>query len=430
MQYYDIIKTLPFSKYSSPIFAQRKSSGRLRILIDLRRINHLLRHDYTKNNFPMPTMSDASAHLAGKKIFAKTDCSQAYFSMQMADEKIVQLLAFNFGGRTFAFKRLAQGLNRSPTAFSSCVSKHLEICVANDQCFVYFDDLGSGASDGNKLLENLDAIIKSIERSGFKLSMEKCQFGISQIQFLGHTITETGLSPNKDKVQKFLNNIKMPKAIKQVRKFIGFVQYFQKFIPNLAVKLHPFFKLLRKKEEFIITNEHMESIDILKQDLHQACQLSLKMAKPNSQFILVCDASFYAAGYILLIEDYHDHSNTPTEKSYAPVAFGSHLFSPNQLKHSIYVKEFLSVYLAFETFEHYLWGVSNKPIVVLTDNKSVTKIFQAKFIPGNLWNAVDYILSFNFVIGHIPGKSNAAADYLSRIKLNPSTKMRLKSKYQ
>ena len=430
MQYYDIITTLPFSKYSSPIFAQRKSSGKLRILIDLRRINHLFRHDYTNNNFPIPTMSDASAHLAGKKIFAKMDCSQAYFSMQMADEKSVNLLAFNFGGRTFAFKRLAQGLNRSPTAFSSCVSKDLEACVANDQCVVYFDDLGSGAYDGIKLLENLDEIFTSITRSGFKLSMEKCQFGISQIQFLGHTITENGLSPNKDKVEKFLNNIKTPKTIKQVRKFIGFIQYFQKLIPNLAVKLRPFFKLLPKNEKFIITNEHTNSIEILKRDLNQACQLSLKMAKPNCQFILECDASFYAAGYILLTEDYHDHSNQPTEKSYAPVAFGSHLFSPSQLKHSMYVKEFLSVYLAFETFEHYLWGVSNKPTIVLTDNKSVTKFFQAEVIPGNLWNAVDYILSFNFVIGHIPGKANAAADYLSRINLNPATKMKLKLENQ
>ena len=77
-------------------------------------------------------MSDASAHLAGKKTFAEMDCSQACFSMQMADEKSVQLLAVNFSGRSFAFKRLAQRLNRSPTASSLCVSKHLETCVAND----------------------------------------------------------------------------------------------------------------------------------------------------------------------------------------------------------------------------------------------------------------------------------------------------------
>ena len=77
MQYYDLLQhstitTLSFSKYSSPIFAQRKSSGNLRILIHLRRINHLLRHDYTNNNLPIPTMSDASAHLAGKKISWKS----------------------------------------------------------------------------------------------------------------------------------------------------------------------------------------------------------------------------------------------------------------------------------------------------------------------------------------------------------------------
>ena len=132
------------------------------------------------------------------------------------------------------------------------------------------------------------------------------------------------------------------------------------------MKLQPFFKLLRKNEEFIITSEHTENIEILKQYLNEACQLSLKTAKPNSQFFLICDASFYAAGSILVIEDYHDYSNKPLEKSYAPVAFGSHFFSSNQLNHSTYVKEFLSVYLAFETFEHYLWGVSNKPIIVLT----------------------------------------------------------------
>ena len=215
MQNYDTLTTLPFSKFSSPIFAQRKSSGQLRILIDLRRINHLLRHDYKNNNFPIPTMADATAHLAGKKFFAKMDCSQAYFSMQMADELSIQLLAFNFGGRTFAFKRLAHGLSRSPTAFSSCVSKHLQSCGANDQCFVYFDDLGSGAINGDSLIQNLEHIFGCIEKVGFKLSKDKCEFGIRKIYFLGHTITEHGIAPNKEKIEQFLKTVRMPKTLKQ-----------------------------------------------------------------------------------------------------------------------------------------------------------------------------------------------------------------------
>ena len=217
----------------------------------------------------------------------------------------------------------------------------------------------------------------------------------------------------------------MPKTLKQVRRLIGFIQYFAKFFLNSYVKLQPFFKLLRKENDLITTQEHQTSLEILKNSLKEACNLSFKMDKPGCQFIIVSGAS-YVAGYILLIEDYHDHSLNPNEKTYAPVAFGSHLFSPAHLKHSIFVKEFLSVYFAFEAFEHYIWGVTSNPIIVLTDNKSVSRFFQAKRLPTNIWNAVDYVLSFRFVLRHIQGKANAAADYLSRIHVNPATKFKLK----
>ena len=121
MQEYGIITTLPYSKYSSPIFAQRKPNGKLRILVDLRRINHLLKNDYNQHNQPVTTMADAAQHMAGKRYFCKLDCKQAYHCLEMADEQSVQLLAFNFGSRTFAFLRLAQGLNRSLSAFNSTV---------------------------------------------------------------------------------------------------------------------------------------------------------------------------------------------------------------------------------------------------------------------------------------------------------------------
>ena len=96
------------SKYSSPLFAHRKSSGNLRMLIDRRRINHSLKNDYINSNFPISNMNDASNHFAGKSLFTKLDCSQAYQCVQMADDLSVQLLAFNFGSRTYAYKCLAQ----------------------------------------------------------------------------------------------------------------------------------------------------------------------------------------------------------------------------------------------------------------------------------------------------------------------------------
>ena len=320
---------------------------------------------------------------------------------------------------------MAEGFSRSPTAFSACVSKHLHPCVASDKCFVYFDDLGSGALDGNALIENLEQIFQKISELCFKLSIDKCEFGIPEIQFLGHTITGDGLKPNVEKLKKFINLVKMPKNIKQTRRLIGFAQYFQKIIPNLAVKLHPFCELFREEINFRIESEHRTSLESLKKDMSNACLLTLKMAKPNCEYV-ICDASFYAAGYVSMIEDYHEHAEDNKIKTYAPVAFGLHLFSPSQLRFIIYVKEFLSVQYAFETFEHYIWGVLSKPIIVLTDNKSVTRFFQAKKLPGNLWNSVDYLLSLRFVLGHIPGKANAAADYLSRVHINPNTKLKMK----
>ena len=157
--------------------------------------------------------------------------------------------------------------------------------MASDKCFVYFDDLGSGAKDGKALIDNLKHIFQFNRNLGFKLSIDKCQFGIPKIQFLGHTVSADGISPNKPNVEKVLQSGKLLEKIKQVRRLIGFMQYFQKFIPDLALKLHPFFKFLRKEPSFHITKELENSLEILKVDLVKACNLSI--AEPHCQFLIV-----------------------------------------------------------------------------------------------------------------------------------------------
>ena len=92
------------------------------------------------------------------------------------------------------------------------------------------------------------------------------------------------------------------------------------------------------------------------------------------------------------------------------------MFSPAQLKMSIYSKEFLAIYMAILEFAHILWE-KTKPTIVLNDNKSVTRFFQTKAIPPSLRNACDYVLQFNFKIAHIAGSVNTAADFLSRLEL-------------
>ena len=116
---------LSHSKYNSPIFDHRKSSGILRTFIDLRRVNHL-RHDCLNSKFPISNMTDATNHFAGKNLFCKLDCSQAYHCIKMANDLSVQLLALNFASRTFAYNCLAQGLNKSVTGLSSFDKHYLD----------------------------------------------------------------------------------------------------------------------------------------------------------------------------------------------------------------------------------------------------------------------------------------------------------------
>ena len=193
----------------------------------------------------------------------------------------------------------------------------------------------------------------------------------------------------------------------------------------MAEKLNPFYKLLETELPTNITSELKETFDSVNIALSDACELALKQPIPGKQLVLITDASFRSAGYALMIEDNPDQKIQSKRKTYAPVAFGSKIFSPAQLKMSIYSKEFLAIYMAFLEFAHILWEAT-KPTIVLTDNKSVTRFFQTKAIPPALWNACDYVLQFNFKIAHIAGSVNTAADFLSRLELKATEKIRLK----
>ena len=174
-----------------------------------------------------------------------------------------------------------------------------------------------------------------------------------------------------------------------------------------------------------ITSELKETFDSVKKALSDACHLALKQLIPGKQLVLMTDARFRSPGYALMIEDNPDQKIQPKRNTYAPVAIGSKIFSPAQHKMSIYSKEFLAIYMVLLEFAHIFWEAT-KPTIVLTNKKSVTRFFQTKAIPPALWNACDYVLQFNFKIAHIAGSVNTAADFLSKLELKVTEKIRLK----
>ena len=419
-----IITTLPFSKYGSPIFAQTKPNRKLRLLVDLRKINTLIADDYINNNHPVSTVTDAAKHMAGKNLFCKLHCPQAYHCLQMADQQSIELLAFNFANRTFAYRTLAQGLSRSLSAFSSFIRKYLDPVIKADQCAQYVDDIGIAANTPEQLIKNLQAVFQCLRKAGLKLSIAKCHFGVQEVHFPGRTITTNGVAPQKQKIANFLEKGKFPRSKKALQRYIGFLNIFRNYIPRLAERLTPFFQLLKTSDAKIkipITPDIMKEFRKIKEALDRCCQLALRQPLPGKQMVFMTDARFQAAGYAVLMEDDPNQKYTSSRKTYAPIAYGSKTYSPCQIKMSIYAKEFLAIYMAFNAFGHIFWGVT-KPVIIMTNSKSVTRFFQTKMIPPPLWNACDFVLQFNFTNAHIPGKMNTAAYFLSRLEMYPNKK--------
>ena len=141
----------------------------------------------------------------------------------------------------------------------------------------------------------------------------------------------------------------------------------------------------------------MKEFREINEALDRCCQLALRQPLPGKQLVLMTDASFQAAGYAVLIEDNPNQKYTSTRKTYAPIVYGSKTYSPSQIKMSIYAKEFLAIYMAFKEFGHIFWGAT-KPVIIMTDSKSVTRFFQTKMILPPLWNACDFVLQFNLLL--------------------------------
>ena len=329
--------------------------------------------------------------MVGKNFFCKLDCSQAYHCLQMADQRSIEILAFNFASGTFACRRLAQGLSRALSAFSSFMRKYLDKVIKADQCAQYVDVFGIAANDADHLIANLRATFKCIQEAGLKLTRHKCNFGATEIDFLGRTITSQGVKPQRQNVQNFLGKTKFSKSKKALQRYLGFLNYYRKYVPWLSERLAPFYKMLKSDQKVLVSNELVQQFEEINRALDKFCDLALQQPIPNKQIALMTDASFGAAGYAVLIEDDPSQKFISIRKSYAPVAFGSKTFTPAQIKMSIYAKEFLAIYFEFKKFGHIFWGAP-KPVIILTDNKAVTRFFQTKIVPPALWNACDYVI--------------------------------------
>ena len=265
----------------------------------------------------------------------------------MAGQQSIELLAFNFASRTFAYRRLARGFGRSLSAFSSFIRQYLDPVIKVDQCAQYVDDIGIAANNPQQLMKNLRAVFQCLRKAGLKLSMAKCHFWVQEVDFLGRTITTKGVAPQKQKITNFLEKVKFPRSKKALQRCIGFLNCYRNYIPTLAERLTPFFQLLKTTDaraKIPITPDITKHFMEINEALDQCCQVALRQPLHGKQLVVMTDASFQEAGCAVLIQDDPNQKYTSTRKTYAPIAYGPKTYSPSQIRMSIYAKEFLAKY--------------------------------------------------------------------------------------
>ena len=260
--------------------------------------------------------------------------------------------------------------------------EYLDPVVKADQCAQYVDDNGIEANNATDLAPEQSGSLQvlwpsNIEADNWEMTLR----------------SQTSWNPRKDNLtrkdlttssenSKFSKKSWIPQVKKALQWYLGFVNYYRNYIARMAEKLNPFYKLPNTEVPINITSELNETFDSVNKALSDACQLALKQPFPGKQLVLMTDASFRIAGYGLMIEKNPDQKIQSKRRTYAPVAFGSKISFPAQLKMSICPKEFLAIFMVLLEFSHILWEAT-KPTIVLTDNKSVTRFFPNKGNSGS-----------------------------------------------
>src|SRR5690606_19567183 len=274
-------------------------------------------------------------------------------------------------------------------------------------CVVYLDDILIYSKDPKEHKKHVRAIMKRLLEAGLYARPEKCKFSVERATFLGFIVSKDGIEMDPAKVQA-VREWESPTCVKDVQCFLGFANFYRRFIKDYSRICRPLFDLLKKDSEFSWTPEHQQVFDNLKEAFCSA--LILRHFDPELTTVLETDASDTVASGIL-----SQQFPTPDGKSVLhPIAYFSKKLNPAQCNYPIGDKELLAIVLCFEEWHLYLHA-TEKPVLVFTDHANL-QTFMTRAILNRQqarWGITGILSEYNFQILYRPCAKNAKADALT-----------------
>jgi hypothetical protein len=400
-----IIQPSQASEYSQVLLVKKPHQpGAWRFCVDYRRLNEILQ----AMGWPIPNIERLFVRLGEKKakFFAVLDLTSGYHQV-LLDTATRKFAAFITDYGVFEPVRLWMGLKTAPSYFQQQMASILE-GLLYVICELYLDDIIISGSSEDDFIHNLRLVFQRLRERKVTLNPDKAKIGLSELEYVGRVINQHGQKMSTEKISKVLD-FPLPKTGKNMKQFIGLVNYFRSHVKGFAHISYPLERKIlaydqMKHRRLVYSEEDIAAFEAMKAEIAN-CHM-LYFMNDTAPVFVATDASDYGIGAYLYQLEFDNESG---EEHQLPVAFFSKTLSKVQQRWSTIEKECYAIWYALKHWEHLLRDVK---FTIKTDHRNL------RYLNTNTPKVVRWKLAiqeYDFVLEHIAGPLNIFPDTLSRL---------------
>ena len=314
-----MIKKISDSEMASPLVLVKKPDNSIRVAVDYRELNALIKP--TANQLPYQQL--LFSKLSHQKYFAKVDNLSGYYQLKLT-ERAKKYCAINTPWGLYSMEMLGFGISTAPEIYQQRMVTILGDLYL-EGVVVYIDDTLIYGATVDEFLDRLDKALSRMVDANVRLKPSKCSFGVTEILFLGHEFNCQGYKLSEDR-KLSISNVVVPHTMTQLRSFLGMVNFFRNFIPNLSSVIAPLTDLTRDTEcrSLAWTTESQVAFDAIKEAISNS--LTLHWMNEVDPIILYTDASLL--GLAMLVQDqkgeevplmFVSKTITPTQRNWSTI---------------------------------------------------------------------------------------------------------------
>ena len=388
-----LLEPVEAAEWSAPSFCIPKSNGSIRFITDFRGLNRWLK----RKPYPIPVISDLMQSLSNFKYATTIDLNMGYYSMEL-DEFSKQLCVIVLPWGLYRYTALPMGIKPASDIFQQAMGT---LFKDKPNIGVYLDDIIIfGFTSFAEHMNDVDEALARLSHQGLQINSSKCVWAQSQVDYLGFLVTQDGIQPQPKKIAA-ITSLKPPRSQKEIRAFIGLVNFYKTFWPKRAELMAPLSKLCGKGIKFKWTDTEQQAFDAIKD--HIAEDVLLAFPKYGESFDIYTDCSDTAM-------------SAGIKQGSQWLAFFSKKLTETQQKYPITDRELLAI---VETLKHFKYMLLGQPIVIYTDHQNLTFVDTVHTSDRVLRQRL-VLEEYGAEIKFIPGHKNHLADALSRLPFEPT----------